>query len=30
MSNWTPSNVDEEVLAAFVEKGLRLSNELAY
>jgi len=30
MSNWRPSNVDEEVLATFAEKGLLPSKEVAY
>ena len=30
MSNWKPSNVDEEVLAAFTEKGLLPSKEVVY
>ena len=30
MSNWRPSNVDEEVLAAFAEKGLLPSKEVAH
>jgi len=30
MSNWRPSNVDEEVLAAFTEKGLLLLKEVAH
>ena len=30
MLNWRPSNVDEEVLATFAEKGLLPSKELAH
>jgi len=30
MSNWRPSNVDEEVLAAFTEKGMLPSKEVAH
>ena len=30
MSNWRPSNVDEVVLAAFTEKGLLSSKEVAH
>ena len=30
MSNWRPSNVDEEVLAAFAEKGLLPSKKVEY
>ena len=30
MLNWRPSNVDEEVLVAFAEKGLLPSKEVAY
>ena len=30
MSNWRPSNMDEEVLAAFAEKGLLPSKEVAH
>ena len=30
MSNWRPSNVDEAVLAAFTEKGMLLSKEVAH
>ena len=30
MSNWRPSNVDEEVLAAFTEKGLLPSKEVVH
>ena len=30
MSNWRPSNVDEEVLAAFAEKVLLPSKEVAH
>jgi len=30
MSNWRPSNVDEEVLAAFAKKGLLPSKEVAH
>ena len=30
MLNWRPSNVNEEVLAAFAEKGLLLPKEVAY
>ena len=30
MSNWRPSNVDEEVLAAFVKKGRLLSKDVAH
>jgi len=29
MSNWRPSNIDEEVLAAFMEKGWLPSKEVA-
>ena len=28
MSNWRPSNVNKEVLAAFIEKGLLPSKEV--
>jgi len=30
MLNWRPSSMDEEVLAAFAEKGLLLSKEVAH
>ena len=30
MSNWRPSNVDEAVLAAFVEKGLLPPKEVVH
>ena len=30
MSNWRPSNMDEEVLAAFTEKGLLPSKEVVH
>ena len=30
MLNWRPSNVDEVVLAAFAEKGLLPSKEVAH
>jgi len=30
MSNWRPSNVDEEVLAAFAEKGLVQPKKVAH
>ena len=30
MSNWRPSNMDEEVLAAFAEKGLLLLKEVVH
>ena len=30
MSSWRPSNVDETVLVAFVEKGLLLPKEVAH
>jgi len=30
MSNWRTSNVDEEVLAAFAEKGLLPSKEVVH
>ena len=30
MLNWRPSNMDEEVLAAFIEKGLLPSKEVAH